>query len=129
MKRSLIIAGIAVAFAGCYNDKYDKLYPAVTTPTSACDTTNQTISYAATVSGIMANKCATAGCHDAGTQQGGYNLSSYAGVYAAATTNNFLLGTIQWLSGYNQMPQGGAKLSDCEIGLITKWVNQGAPNN
>jgi hypothetical protein len=129
MKRVLVIAGLALMFAGCYNDKGDQLYPAPTTPTSACDTTNQTISYTATISGIMAASCATAGCHDAATQQGGYNLSSYPGVHMAATTDNKLLGSIQQLSGYSPMPQGAPKLSDCQIGLVTKWVNQGAPNN
>ena len=126
MKRLLILATISLAVAGCYNDKYDKLYPVSADP---CDTTNKTVSYAATVSGILVANCATTGCHDAASSQGGYDLSSYTGVHTAAITNNVLLGDIQHLSGYNPMPKSGGSLSACQIAQITKWVNQGSPNN
>ncbi|MES2701461.1 MAG: hypothetical protein V4649_02425 [Bacteroidota bacterium] len=129
MKRLLILAAAALIFAGCYNDKYDKLYPTTTGSADPCDTANATVSYAATISGIMSAKCATTGCHDAGTNGGGYTLSTYTGVRNAAIVTNRLLGAIQHVTGYSQMPQGQAKLPACEIAQITKWVNQGAPNN
>jgi hypothetical protein len=130
MKRLLFVAGLALTFAGCYNDKYDKLYPApAVTTNDPCDTTNKTISYATTISGIMASDCATSGCHDAASQAGGYILSTYQGVYTAAITNNRLMGSILHQSGFVAMPQGGAQLSSCKIAQISKWINQGAPNN
>lgn len=108
--------------AGCYNDKYDQLYP---TGTAVCDTT--TVSYAADVQPILTAKCNTAGCHDA-TASGGYTLTTHAGAQTAAGSGK-LLGSINWTAGFSAMPKNLPKLSDCEINKITRWVNQGALNN
>lgn len=112
----------AALIAGCYNDKYDKLYP---TGTVTCDTA--TVSYAADVQPILTAKCNTAGCHDA-TASAGYMLTTHAGSQAVAATGK-LLGTINWTTGFSAMPKNLPKLSDCEINKITRWVNQGALNN
>jgi hypothetical protein len=43
--------------------------------------------------------------------------------------NGRLVGVISHAAGYPAMPQGGPKLSDCEIARIRTWVRQGTPNN
>lgn len=88
-----------------------------------CDTSNFTFTR---VNTIMETWCV--GCHNSNSKGGGFDLSSYDGV-VTATDNNKLLGSLQHLPGYIPMPQSGAKLQDCEISAIEKWINAGHPNN
>lgn len=126
MKKLLPLIIAIVALAGCYNDKADELYPSPSTGGggTGCDTAN--VTFALSVKPILDAKCATAGCHDAATQGGGYNFSSYAGAKAAAPR---MIGAINWETGYSAMPKGMNKLDACEIAKITKWVNGGALDN
>jgi hypothetical protein len=112
----------SLLFAACYNDKADKLYPAPAT----CDTTN--VTYAATVSPVMATNCALSGCHNTATSSGGVALDNYTGV-KNATSGGRLVGTISHATGFVQMPKNMAKLDDCTIAKISAWVNKGALNN
>lgn len=126
MKRLLILLSV-VLIAGCYNDKYDELYPTTGNGGgggTSCDTSN--ITFSQTIKPIMDSKCAISGCHDAATLAGGYNFTVYGGVRAA---RNRIVGAITWQSGYSQMPKGMNKLDDCSIVKITKWINDGAQNN
>lgn len=90
----------------------------------ACDTTN--VTWSGVVSPILQTYCN--GCHNASNPSGGIVLSEYNGA-AAVALNGKLVGTINFASGYAQMPPSGSKMPDCEIAQITKWVNDGAPNN
>lgn len=89
-----------------------------------CDTTN--VTYAGTIQPLMTNYCT--GCHSGAAPSGGINLSSHAGV-ATVALNGQLYGSINHAAGYVAMPQGGAKLSDCNIAKVRTWINAGAPNN
>jgi hypothetical protein len=40
-----------------------------------------------------------------------------------------LYGALSWAAGYKTMPQGGSKLSDCQLAKIKSWVDAGAPQN
>jgi cytochrome c553 len=124
MKRTGILLAFVLGaiFTGCYNDKYNELYPQAAT----CDTAN--VTYTATIKPIIAQNCATTGCHDATTKESGYDMSVYADL-KVAVDNNKLLAVINHQSGVQPMPQGLPKLSDCNIAKITKWVSAGAPNN
>lgn len=88
---------------------------------AACDTTN--ITYTLTIQPIMQNSCV--GCH--GTS-GGIALDSYANV-KKQVDNGRLNCTINWASGCSAMPKNTAKLSDCKLKQIKKWIDAGAPNN
>ncbi|MBK7886356.1 MAG: hypothetical protein IPJ86_03360 [Bacteroidetes bacterium] len=59
---------------------------------------------------------------------GGVDLSNYAGVSGAAFDGS-LLGSVEHAAGWDAMPKNSARLPDCEIIQIRKWVNAGAPNN
>lgn len=91
---------------------------------ASCDTA--TFTYSAAVKTILGNKCV--GCHTGASAGGGVELSTYNGVKASAQAGT-LLGSIQQKAGYEPMPQGGAKLPDCEITQIQKWITAGALNN
>lgn len=90
----------------------------------ACDTTAFT--YNANVKPILSTFCV--GCHSSSNAMGGVDLSTQAAVKPYAT-NGKLYGSITWASGYKAMPQGGNKLTDCQIRVIKKWIDAGAQNN
>jgi ribosomal protein S16 len=89
-----------------------------------CDTT--VFTFSAAVNPILQNNCV--GCHNASTLNGGVNLSTYANVKVYAD-NGKLYGSIAHLAGYKPMPNASSKLSDCQIRVVQKWIQSGAPNN
>lgn len=120
-----------VVVSSCYNDKYDKLYPATPATTTTCDTT--TITYAHDIQPIIAANCYNVGggCHDAaGSSTSGFNYTTYAGLVVNITDGS-LLTDINFTPtrGHNPMPKGGTQISACDINKITRWVNQGYQNN
>jgi hypothetical protein len=38
-----------------------------------------------------------------------------------------MLGALRGTAGFSAMPQGGTKLSDCDISKVEKWINSGFP--
>lgn len=91
---------------------------------SSCDTVN--MKYAANVQPILQSNCYS--CHGNGSASGGISLDTYAKVVTQVNNGN-LIGTITHASGYPAMPQGGSKLSDCNINTIKDWIARGAQNN
>jgi hypothetical protein len=91
---------------------------------SLCDTSSFTFS--AKIQPMLNQYCT--GCHSGPTPSGGIALNSYAGTKLVVDRGR-LLGAIRHQPGFSAMPQGGAKLSDCQIRLFEKWVGAGAPNN
>jgi mono/diheme cytochrome c family protein len=86
----------------------------------------ENISYAAFVAPLLSANCT--GCHSGGSPSGNIVLNSHSAVQTVAL-NGRLLGAITWANGYQQMPQGSGKLSNCNIDKIKEWINNGAPNN
>lgn len=91
---------------------------------AACDTNNFTFSTA--IQPLINKNCV--GCHNASLASGGIRLDSYTSVKDQADNGN-LLGTISHQNGFVAMPQGGAKLSDCQITQVKKWIAAGSPDN
>lgn len=90
---------------------------------SSCDSTD--IKFSTAVKVIIQNKCQ--GCHNPNSLGGGIDLSTYTGIKASALSGK-LVGSISWATGFSKMPQT-AKLPDCEITQIQKWVAAGSLNN
>lgn len=90
----------------------------------ACDTA--VFTYSGAVKSIMDTKCS--GCHNPANLGGNIDVSTYNAVRVVAL-NGKLYGSVAHLPGYSPMPKNSAKLSDCEIRQIQKWVNAGALNN
>jgi cytochrome c5 len=89
-----------------------------------CDTEN--VTFAETVTPILSANCYS--CHSTSVATAGIVLDTHAGVKKQAD-NGSLIGTITHAAGFTPMPQGGAKLSDCNIEKIKKWVEDGAEDN
>jgi cytochrome c5 len=94
-------------------------------PRQAC-TTPSTVSYALHISPLLDRNCRS--CHSATLLSGNVNLDNLAEIQTRARTGQ-LMGVVTHAPGFLQMPQGGAKLSDCDIALLQQWVTAGAPSN
>jgi hypothetical protein len=120
-----ILLLIAVIFfaSGCYYDNEVDVYPFVNKP---CDTTN--VTYAQTIAPIMSANCNT--CHNPASPNGNPAVitSTYEGLKVVAD-NGKLYNSVFWVDGKQNMPDGGSKLSDCDLQKIKIWLNAGAPNN
>lgn len=88
-----------------------------------CDTVN--ITYAETISPVFENFCV--GCHDEATANGGVVLETYE-QRATLANSGMLQGVINGTDGYPQMPPDNG-LPRCEVALIEKWIEEGAPRN
>lgn len=91
---------------------------------SGCDTTN--VKYSTHIKPLIQNSCQ--GCHSGVAPGGGIDLATYTGVKAIADNGKFI-GAISHLTGYVPMPQNGNKLSDCQINMVTIWINNGSQEN
>jgi Planctomycete cytochrome C len=89
-----------------------------------CDTT--TITYSGAVLPIINNNCK--GCHNPSFLSSGLDLTNYSVVRSIAL-NGKLMGSVDHLPGFPPMPKGGAKLNDCKITQIRKWIAAGSQNN
>lgn len=118
----VIIIGF-ILIEGCYYDSEEYLYPQ---PGNQCDTVNVTFSLS--VRPLLENYCYS--CHSNSTSSFGGNirLEDYADVKARAD-NGSLLGSISHAGGFSPMPKGAAKLQVCQIAIVQKWIDAGAPNN
>jgi hypothetical protein len=127
MKKIIAFAGLAIILTGCYNDKYNKLYPATSTAVT-CDTT--AVSFSSTIQPILNSYCTS--CHATGGVGAGYgDFTSYTtSLVSQATSGNLVTDiSITNTGDIHHMPQSQPSLSSCDIEKITAWVNQGAQNN
>ncbi len=104
----------------------DKGAPNDTNCIANCDTTKYT--YATAIKPMIAKYCNACHATSSASSGGGIILDTYAGLQAQALNGN-LLGDLQHATGHNAMPQGAAKLSDCKITQVSRWIAAGALNN
>ena len=128
MKKIALVAATLLIFAGCYNDKYDKLYP--TPVTTTCDT-NVTISYANDIRPIIVANCynPAGACHSA-TGSSGYNYDIFSVIQGNAQNGDLMTDiTGHPTARHNAMPLNSTPLPSCDINKIARWITEGAPNN
>lgn len=113
---------LLVAGPGCTYDSANSLEA----PSIPCDTAAAP-TWSGTIVPIVQAHCALSGCHVPGGEgTGDYN--TYAGL-RAKVDDGTLIPSIEWGPTAIAMPPEGDKLSDCDIAIIVRWVNAGAPNN
>lgn len=115
MKRVMcLFVSFSVIITACKKDKEE------TTPSDEVDCS--TVTYSGTIKPIINSKCATAGCHAAGSVNGDY--TTYAGIKA-----KFDNGTLKKeVITDKTMPQNGS-LSETQYKQFDCWINAGAPEN
>lgn len=114
--RLIIFVTIATMLSGCYKDNEQYLYGEV-----ICDTT--TVSFNKDIFPIIELNCTVTGCHTAGGTAPG-TFENYNQVKAKVDDGQF---KDRVLISQDMPP--GVPLTDCQISHITKWLNDGAPNN
>jgi hypothetical protein len=128
MTRKIIFctAAILIFFIflqGCYYHKADQVYP------STCDFDSTNVHFSVEITKILDANCKS--CHNGTASISGIDLYDYNVISALALDGNFTYGTllsaVMHEGGAPFMPQGGAKLQDCEINKIAAWVHNGAP--
>lgn len=107
---------LALLTVSCYKDNEEYLYGTV-----VCDTTS--VSYSTDIFPIVQNNCSIVGCHVGGGSGPGL-FENYDQIKATVDNGKFKDRVIV----QKNMPPAGP-LSDCQIQHITKWLNDGAPNN
>ncbi len=117
----LMLVVFTTVLSSCYYDAADLLYPTAGT----CDTAT-TVSYNQTIIPLFQQQCYS--CHNNASTGGGIIMGTYAADKAIAV-NGKLYGSITHASGYAAMPKGAAKLNNCQIASIKKWIDAGSPNN
>lgn len=100
--------------SSCYYDKEEELYP-----NAPCDTS--AVTFGGTIKPIIDQRCASAGCHAAGSSNGA--LSSYNEIRTYCANGKFQDRVLL----RKDMPPSG--LDACSLGKIQKWVDAGYPNN
>ncbi|MBX0291183.1 hypothetical protein K3G63_12070 [Hymenobacter sp. HSC-4F20] len=118
---TLLCALLAFLLGSCAYDKADE----IAGPKVPC-TTPEVVSYTLSISPLLDRNCRS--CHNAVLVTGSVNLQDFS-VIQKYIRSGELMGNVKHLPGFNPMPQGGNKLSDCDIELLQKWVDAGAPNN
>ena len=116
-----LITGSILVIIGCSKTSEDKL---ASPDPPACDTVG--MMYSTDIKPILQANCYS--CHANGNAEGGILLDAYESVKDVAEDGK-LIGVTTHATGYPPMPQGGAKLSDCDINKIKDWINNGASNN
>ena len=110
---------LSVLFTGCNYSHGD-------TPAPCNDPTP--VTYEAVISPIFEVHCRV--CHGKtvySTLGGNNDYSDYQGIKKQSAS--LILSCIQHEAGFDPMPKSGAKLSDCDIERIRKWIEAGQPNN
>jgi hypothetical protein len=92
---------------------------------SICDSLNPT--YNRMIAALVNGNCAFGGCHDV-SGAGGYKLTNYEEVKAAAQTDKFLK-AIKHEAGASPMPKNGTKFSESNIQLFECWIQNGFPES
>lgn len=95
-------------------------------PPGTCETDNLT--YDGWAQEFIDGNCATSGCHDANAANNNtpYSMHTYESAKAAVDAGR-IIGAINRAAGFNPMPKGEAKLSDCDISKMEAWIADGAP--
>lgn len=88
-----------------------------------CNTTS--VTFASDISPIIANNCVS--CHSGTDPNGGVFLTNYSEISALANSGR-LMNVLTASNGAPQMPQGGT-IDNCSMDKITKWIEDGTPNN
>lgn len=115
----LLVTGLA----SCYYDKEELLYG---NNSASCSGAAGTVSYAQQVVPLLRTQCYS--CHIGGSPSGSvlmgdYNADKNIGL------NGKLYGSISHATGFAPMPDGAPKMNDCQLAIIKKWIEQGAPDN
>ena len=110
-----ILLVLSTSITSCYYDVEDELYITCEAP--------EEVSFSEDVNPLIQQGCAISGCH-VSSNSNRVNLETYQEIKASVDNGSFQ----SYVIVDRSMPPSGP-LNDCEIAILNKWINQGAPNN
>jgi hypothetical protein len=116
-------AALMICFfiSSCTYHKKELEYPSH----AVCDTA--LVTYSSSIVPLFSANCYK--CHSGSAIDGnGVKLDVYPSARAYALFGS-MLQMVNHQPGFVPMPKDAAKLSDCNIAIIRKWIEAGAPNN
>ncbi|MFZ9847337.1 MAG: c-type cytochrome domain-containing protein [Flavobacteriales bacterium] len=96
--------------------------------------TSDSLSFSNDIQPIFNDHCATSGCHNTSSKEGGLDLSAGKSYAELSKSGSGYINTSKPTSSVlysemrSDMPPSG-KLDDCTLEKIEKWMEQGAKNN
>lgn len=111
-----ILLVLALFFGACSKDQTP-----VPVPVDCADT----ISYSLQIQPLLDLNCNTSGCHNSGSAQAGFDLTSYGNV---SSSSDDVFAAMNH-TGPNPMPIGADKINDSLIEQFRCWIQQGKLNN
>lgn len=90
----------------------------------SCDTVD--VAFSTHVEPFFVNTCE--GCHSGPSPNAGLSLVNYDQISAIALDGS-LWHSVNGSSGFTLMPYNGTPLSECELVMLDKWIENGAPND
>ncbi len=102
--------------------------------TTTQQTLPDTVSFSQHIVPIFNASCVSGGCHSGSSPAAGLNLASnvaYSQLFSKHEIDTVNVNSSELYKevASGAMPQGAAKLSDYNISLIQKWIQQKAKNN
>ena len=120
MNKLLIFFVSVFTLSSCWYDNEEELFGDVNCPTENMSLSNDITPI------LNGNGCI--GCHNNSSQSGGVNLEGFENIKLNAD-NGKLYGSVNHSDGFKKMPQGGARIDQCQIDKIKAWIDQGTLNN
>lgn len=123
---ALLMLGL-VAMSSCSTDNVEDLTPEV----DPCDTV--TVTFSGTISTIIELNCSNpnfnpgGSCHEAGSPIADY--TTYAGFKAKVDNGQLRERVLNQRTMPPPFSEGPRALSACDMKLIERWLDAGAPNN
>lgn len=121
---TLFVAFIAFSASSNHPVSFSFQAEGVQQDSVACDTAM--VTFSGHVLPMLQANCTK--CHNDKKAAARVNLSNYEGVKKVSDEGE-LMGTVTHSKGFKAMPKKADKLSDCQIAMLQKWVNEGAKND
>lgn len=129
----LTLTLLTVGFIACKHNPQEEVTPVLNNPGN--NTNNDSVSFQTEILPLLVGNCAMTGCHDAASAAEGVVLNNYnnvintAKVIAFNPNNSELYEVLLETDPDKLMPRPpAAPLTQAQIALIAKWINQGARN-
>jgi hypothetical protein len=122
----LIVLAVVLFFKNCKHEPDVVLVKGGTADTTKNVPQPTEVCFNTQILPLITSSCAQSGCHDAITREEGLVLNSYNGIMNLGTKD--LLKYIKLTSGKMMPPPPQPRMSQANIDLIQRWVNEGAKN-
>ncbi|SHI65936.1 hypothetical protein SAMN02745146_1313 [Hymenobacter daecheongensis DSM 21074] len=122
LSRRFFLLLLLLSAGSCAYDNAEELLER--NPPPVCE--DVAVTYSGIISPLLDQHCRS--CHNRQDRQGNIDLDGHQAAKRYAD-NGLLVGVTSHALGFEPMPKNAAKLSDCDLSRIRKWVAAGAPDN